>query len=282
MEARKALVSGGSSGIGQGTAIVLAEKGWDVAITYNTHPDGAKETRERVEALGRKCCILEAHLEEEGAPERMVREAARQLGGLDAFACNAARDARSSILTLTRKEIQRMVDTNLTGYLLAAGEAARYMVRTGTRGSIVFTTSTRWESAHPDDCLYGGLKAAIERASRSIALDLAPYKIRVNCVAPGATQVRPWQARVPSGTIVDGRPVYPLEDVIPLDRMGLPRDVGNAVAFLFSDESSYITGTTIRVDGGLVLPGMPEGYASCQWISPKWIEKQREGMEDIP
>lgn len=276
-----ALVTGGSSGIGQGTAIVLAEHGYDVAITYGNNEAGAQDTRSRIEALGRRCFVYQATMEIEGVAEATVRRARKDLGVLTLLVNNAAIDRRYSVLTVTRAEIEAMVAVNLTAYTLAAGAAARAMVRDGVQGSIVFITSTRGESAHPDDFLYGGLKAAINRASKSMALDLSPYGIRVNCIAPGATLVRPDRhpSGIKPGTLVQGKPAYPLEYYIPLGRLGVPRDTGELIAFLAGDRGSYITGEVIRVDGGLTLPGMAEWFAPTEWIHPQWQEKQRARME---
>lgn len=280
-EAGAALVTGGSSGIGQGTAIVLAEHGYDVAITYGQNEAGAQDTRRQIEALGRRCFVYQATLEREGVAEAAVRRARADLGRLTLLVNNAAIDRRNSVLTVTRAEIEAMVAVNLTAYCLAAGAAARGMIRDQVPGSIVFITSTRGESAHPDDFLYGGLKAAINRASQSMALDLSPYGIRVNCIAPGATRVRDNRPRadLAPGALVDGKPVYPLEYYIPLGRLGIPRDTGELIAFLASDKGTYITGTVTRVDGGLTLPGMPEGYAPMDWMPPDWPARQRARMD---
>lgn len=282
MNGKTVLISGGSSGIGRGTALVMAEQGWDIAVTYNRNREGAEETQRAVQALGCACHIIEAHLEAPDAPERMVSEARELLGRLDAYVCNAGRDARNSILTTDRAGMQRILDTNFLGYLLSAGAAARAMVADGVRGSIVFVTSTRAVSPHPDDFLYGGVKAAIERAARSMALELSAYGIRVNCCAPGATRVRPSQSlEVKPGTLINGRPYYPIEDVIPLGRMGAPEDPGRAVAYLCGEDSGYVTGTTLTVDGGLSLPGMPEWSAPCEWMSPEWVAANRKRMTEI-
>lgn len=280
--AKKALVSGGSSGIGQGIAIALAAGGWEVAVTWNRNAEGALQTKRTIEEKGGVCHIVEAHLERPEAPEKMVRDACRLLGGLDAYVCNAGRDARSSILTATREQIQNILDTNFLGYMLSAGEAARHMVRHGVSGSIVFITSTRAISPHPDDFLYGGIKAAVERACKSLALDLSPYGIRVNCIAPGATLVRPWQQHdVKPGELVNGQPWYPIEDLIPLHRMGVPADVAAAAVYLCGEQSSYITGVSLPIDGGLSLPGMPEWFAPCEWTAPGWTHRHRAEMDRV-
>ena len=279
----KALVTGASSGIGQGTAVVLAEHGYDVAITYNRNEEGARETQRQVEALNSRCFVYQASLEAEGVAEETVRRARSDLDGLTLLVNNAGRDKRNSILTTTREDMRHILETNFYAYCLAAGEAARGMVRQGMRGSIIFVTSTRGESAHPDDFLYGGVKAAINRAAQSMALDLAPYGIRVNCVAPGATRVR--KSKVPdgfvTGALLYGKPYYPLDSYIPAGRLGTPRENGELIAFLAGDSCTYITGTVIRVDGGLTLPGMAEGFAPTTWIDPQWIANHRKKMDDM-
>lgn len=278
-----ALVTGGSSGIGQGTALVLAEQGYDVAITYGNNEAGGLETKRQIEALGVRCFLYQASLEVPGVAEDIVRQAHKDLGHLTLLVNNAGRDRRNSILTTTREDMQFIVDTNFYAYCLAAGAAARAMVRDEIPGSIIFITSTRGASVHPDDFLYGGIKAAINRASKSMALDLSPYGIRVNCIAPGGTRVRENQLPedfVP-GTEINGRPYYPLENYVPLKRLGVPRDTGELVAFLASEKGAYITGTVIEVDGGLVLPALPEGHAPSTWISQEWIDRHREKMDQM-
>lgn len=129
------------------------------------------------------------------------------------------------------------------------------MVKNKVRGSLINITSSRGERAYAGDFLYGGLKAGLNRAIQSIALDLAPYGIRVNNVAPGAVRVRDKQELVNQGKTDFWDD---LGKKIPLERCGMPEDIGEAVAFLASEKASYITGTTLRIDGGLILPGMPE------------------------
>ncbi|MCL2772547.1 MAG: SDR family oxidoreductase [Oscillospiraceae bacterium] len=264
-----AFVTGGSRHIGQGIAVVLAEYGYDVAITYAASFDGAKETQRQIEALGRRCFIYEAHLEQPDAPEKAVNQARRDLGRLDVMVCNAGKDVRSSVLTVTAEDLDYLYVNNLRNYLLCAGAAARHMVNDKIEGSIIMITSVRGQLAHPDDFYYGGIKAAMDRACKSMALDLSAYNIRVNCIAPGAV----WKPDK------DGN--YPetpfLRESIPLHRSGHIRDIGEAAAFLAGERSAYITGTTLLVDGGLSLPGLLEHHEAIPWDSsqrkPKTYEK---------
>lgn len=258
---KTALVTGGSHNIGQGIAIVLAEHGYDVAITYRTRLEGAQETARQIEALGRRCFVYQASLEQEDVPQKIVSQAHKDLGHLDLMVCNAGSDGRISILTATSRDLERLYTSNYRNYILCAGAAARYMVRDKTPGNIIFITSTRAEQAYPDDFIYGSFKAAIKRACESIALDLSAYNIRVNCVAPGATW--PHDPQTPF-----------IRNSIPLHRVGNARENGEAVAYLASDAASYITGVTLRLDGGLILPGLMEGEEETVWVRPSWREEQ--------
>lgn len=267
-----AMVTGGSRNIGQGIAIALAAHGYDVAITYATHPDGALETQQRIEALGRRCFIYEAHLENTDAPEQAVKSAYRDLGRLDVMVCNAGRDGRDSVLTITPEKLDFLFTNNLRNYILCAGAAARRMARDGRGGSIVMVTSVRASLAHPDDFYYGGMKAAVERACKSMALDLSEYHIRVNCVAPGAV----WDINKNRKTL--DTPF--VQESIPLHRCGVPGDIGEAVAFLAGEQSSYITGTTLLVDGGLSLPGLLEQEKAIPWKhEPGMQRRHKQAME---
>ena len=266
-----AVVTGGSSGIGQGIAIVLAEHGYDVAITYGKNPDGAEDTRRQIEALGRRCFVYQATLTEADVPARIVNQAHKDLGRIDTLVCNAGRTLHYSVLDVRSEEMDWLYNLNYRAYILCTGAAARHMIADNIKGSIFFITSSRGSRAYPEDFLYGGLKSALQRSCESIALDLSPYGIRVNCVAPGATQNRP---------VKEGQPDFtkaPWIKAIPLGRIGTPRENGELIAFLASEQATYITGVTVRVDGGLILSGPPEGWTTPQWLNPTWVENHYNG-----
>ena len=256
-ERKCAMVTGGSRHIGQGIAIVLAEYGYDIAITYATSPDGAKDTQKQIEELGRRCFIYEARLERPEVPEKVINQARADLGRLDVMVCNAGRDTRNSVLTATAEDLDFLYANNLRNYFLCTGAAARHMVNDKIEGSIILITSVRGQLAHPDDFLYGGIKAAMERACKSMALDLSAYNIRVNCLAPGAIWKPGKDGKLPETPF--------LRESIPLHRTGYVRDIGEAAAFLAGEKSAYITGTTLLVDGGLALPGLLEQQEAIPW-----------------
>ena len=267
-ERKCAMVTGGSRHIGQGIAVVLAEYGYDLAITYATSPDGAKETQRQIEALGRKCFIYEAHLEQPDAPEKAVNQARADLGRLDVMVCNAGKDVRSSVLTATAEDLDYLYANNLRNYFLCAGAAARHMVNDKIEGSIIMITSVRGQLPHPDDFYYGGIKAAMDRACKSMALDLSAYNIRVNCIAPGAIWKHGKDGKVHTDPFT--------EESIPLHRSGYTRDIGEAAAYLAGERSAYITGITLLVDGGLSLPGLWEQHNAIPW---DYTDRKRKNYE---
>lgn len=266
---KTAIVTGGSHNIGQGIAIELARAGYDVFITYNSRKEGALDTQREIEALGHKCWIYQATLDGQDVPQQVVDAAHKEMGRIDLMVCNAANGGvRGSILTITPEYLNSVYALNYRNYILCSAAAARYMVADKIPGNIIFITSTHGERAYPDDFLYGSLKAGIQRAAESMACDLGSYGIKVNCIAPGCI----WP-------IPEGVPQPPFAtECIPLQRVGTAKEIGELVAFLASDAGSYITGMTIKQDGGLILPGMYEWSRDQQprWLSEKWHQHEYE------
>lgn len=255
---KKALVTGGSRGIGRGIALAMAEEGYDVAISYASRLDEAEKTAEQIRALGRKCCIFQACLQNHGEGEALLDKAVEALGGLDTLVNNAGLTICEELPDLTDQNLDLLLDIDFRNYVVMMRHAVKYMIANQIPGSIVNITSTRGERAYPADGIYGGLKAGLNRAIQSFALDVGQYGIRINNVAPGAIRIRKNEEIHTMGL---GLPETFWDEMgkrIPLGRAGIPSDIAKAVLFLASDQASYITGLTIRVDGGLILPGMPE------------------------
>jgi glucose 1-dehydrogenase len=182
-----------------------------------------------------------------------VEKCIKEMGHIDVIVNNAGQTLIGHILDMKLDAINSLLNLDFRSYVLMIQLVARHMRDKGIRGSIINITSTRADRAYCCDGVYGGLKAALSRATQSFALDLGSFGIRINCVSPGAIP--------PPEAVEDKRMKIQYEDWaqrIPLKRLGTPEDIGDAVAWLASDKSSYITGQTLNVDGGLILPGMPE------------------------
>jgi NAD(P)-dependent dehydrogenase (short-subunit alcohol dehydrogenase family) len=271
---KKAIVTGASRGIGRGIALKLAEQGYDIAFNYASQEGDAAKTAGEIEKRGRRAYYFQASLEREGAGVELFNNCVEKLQGLNLLVNNAGITRFQSLLDLTEEQMDFLINLDFKNYLIMSREAARYMVKQGVRGGIINITSSRGERAYPGDGVYGGMKAGLNRAIQSFALDLAPYGIRINNIAPGAIRVRSGEET--ARALPESKINFwdELGADIPLERSGLPEDIGGAAAFLASDDASYITGVTLRVDGGLILAGMPEikekdnhrwGYRLSQW-----------------
>lgn len=260
MNHKKAIITGGSKGIGSGIVEKLAAASYDVVFSYGRHEAEAKQLcRDMERRYDVFCGCVQAELHQPGNGKKFFAEAVTMLGGCDLLVNNAGVTILESILDMTEENLDYMLNLNFRNYLIMMREACCYMKTHGIHGSVVNITSSRSQRAYPGDAIYGGIKAGLNRAIESIALDVAPYGIRVNNVAPGAIRIRTQEEiRRELGENV---PVDFWDNLgmrIPLERSGLPEDIANAVVFLASGSASYITGVTLRVDGGLILPGMPE------------------------
>lgn len=251
MERKKAVVTGASRGIGKGIARCLAREGYDLAVSYATQREEAQTlSRELEEEYGGKCFFFQASLERPGAGVELLEKSVEALGGLDLLVNNAGVTRFENLLDMTPEVFDLLFNLDFKNYILMMQAAARYMVRHKVRGSLVNITSSRGERAYAGDFLYGGLKAGLNRAIQSIALDLAPYGIRVNNVAPGATRVREKEELE-----TQGQPDFwdDLGRKIPLERCGTPQDMGEAVAFLASEKAAKYP-CSYREPGWLLAP----------------------------
>ena len=248
---KKAFITGGSRGIGAGIIRVLSKEGYDIAFTYNSQKEEAEAVCEGVKALGRRCFFYQASLEKPDVPLEVTEQAVKDLEGIDLLVCNAGLTRHNDLLNLDPALIEFVYGLNYRSYLLCSKVAANDMVSRGVEGNIIFITSTRGIRAYPEDALYGGFKAALNRSAESMALDMAKHKIRVNCIAPGATSTR-------GGFTPEELSAGHLAPRIPLGRRGSPDEIGYLVRYIASDEASYMTGNIIKLDGGLILPGMSE------------------------
>ncbi|MGG3283679.1 SDR family NAD(P)-dependent oxidoreductase [Paenibacillus solani] len=244
-----ALVTGAGAGIGRGIAKVLAEKGYRLALTYKSSSDGILDVAEDIRHIyGKEPLVIQSDLTVRSEAENTIRKTIEEFGRIDLLVNNAGIGIHEELTELEEDALDMTVNLDFRAPMLLSKYAVREMIAQKIPGNIIFITSSRGERAYPKDSIYGGMKAALIRAAQSLALEWAPHGIRVNCVAPGATVHKLEQSAEEE----------PLGSKIPLGRLGTPSDIGEAIAWLSSDKASYITGINLRVDGGLILPGMPE------------------------
>ena len=243
LESKAALVTGASKGVGKGIALELARRGCGVAVNYNSDAGGAEATAEEVRALGRRAIAVQADVGLAGDVDRMFEEVLRHFPRLDIVVNNAGMQTWKPLLDLEEAEWDRVIRTNLKGCFLCTQRAGRHMRENGG-GSIVNIGSGCNKIPFPNLANYTASKGGIEMFTKSAAIELGKYGIRVNCVAPGAIEIE--RTKLESSDYAGT-----WAGLTPLGRVGQPLDVARAVAFLVSESADFITGQTVWVDGGL-------------------------------
>jgi len=256
---QKALITGASKGLGQAMAIGFAQAGADVLINYHSDEAGAIETKRGVEALGGKAVLWKADVAKEDEVRAMFQCMFDSFGRLDICVPNSAVQLNANVDEMTLAQWQRVIDVNLTGMFLCAREAIRAFKRQGIDrnisyacGKLIFMSSVHdiipWEG-HAN---YAAAKGGLMLLMKSLAQEVAHLRIRVNAISPGAIRTPMNVEKLTSPEIFD----RVLLKLIPSKRIGEPEDVAQAAVWLASDQSDYVHGTTIYIDGGMTLyPG---------------------------
>ncbi len=245
LDGKRALVTGGSKGIGAGIALALAREGADVAINYNSDAAGAAEVARQIGALGRTALTIGANVGQVAECQRLVREAAAGLGGLDILINNAGVTLWQDFFETDEAHWDTTIDTNLKSAFFCTQAAARIM-REARWGRVVNISSGASRSAFKNATPYNASKGGLNMLSVGLALELGPYGITVNTVAPGAILIERTSHEMPdyAGTFARNTP---------LGRVGYPEDIAGGVLYYCSDAASYVTGQVFWVDGGLGL-----------------------------
>ena len=242
-----ALITGASRGIGRGCAEQMARCGADVAINYRSHDDEADEVADVVRSLGHRASTFGADVSDRAAVDAMVEGATKELGRVDIVVANAYYSRRQPFLDLDVDDVRRTLDVTLIGAFHVAQAGARQMVQQGEGGSILFISSVLSFLPMPTSMPYNAAKAGMNQMAMTIAVEMAEHRIRVNVIQPGWTDTPGERQFSSEEQLREGA------KRLPWKRLGTPEDLGKAAAFLASDDADYITGATLKVDGGMTL-----------------------------
>ncbi len=251
-EPATAIVTGSDSGIGRATAVALAASGLDIGITWHTDEQGAEETADEVRRAGRIAVVRRLDTTDPAGAATAIDSLADELGGVDVFVNNAGTGDGTAFLDLDLDTWKTTVDTNLTGAFACLQAAARRMVKAGRGGRIVAVTSVHEFQPRVGAAAYDASKHGLGGLIKTMALELAEYGITANNVAPG-------EIASPMTGQTDEDPTTKDRPGVPLGRPGDAREVAAVIAFLASPASSYVTGASWAVDGGMLQMGPQAG-----------------------
>ena len=237
-----ALVTGASRGLGKAIALQLASDGAQVVVNYATSSDKAEEVVSTIQSGGGKALAMQADVSNLEEVEKMVDTIYEQFGQIDILVNNAGVTRDELLISMEREDWDKVISTNLGGLFNCTKAVAKYMM-VQKSGRIINMSSVAGERGGRGQSNYAASKGAVNAFTRSVAMELARKKITVNAVAPGvvATEMSSEVIRRAQDIILDS---------VALKRLGQPEEIAKVVAFLASDDSSYITGEIIRVDGG--------------------------------
>jgi glucose 1-dehydrogenase len=261
LRGQKALVTGANSGIGQATAIALGRAGADVVVNYVTGEDRADAVVEEIRRSGVRAYAHCADVASEEQVKEMFSRMLAELGTIDILVNNAGRQKDAHFIDMSLADWNAVISVNLTGQFLCAREAVREFLRRGivpsvscAAGKIICMSSVHEAIPWAGHANYAASKGGVMMMMKSLAQEIAPHRIRVNSIAPGAI-------RTPINTAAWSTPeaYRSLMTLVPYKRIGEPEDVARTAVWLASDESDYLVGTTVFVDGGMTLyPGFTE------------------------
>lgn len=251
---KKILITGASTGIGEATALEFARQGADIVINYHQNLDEAKDTKARATQICKKLkdinckyMMIQADVSDEKQVKNMFERIFDKWGRLDILINNAGIQQKNPSDQVSLKDFMKIIRVNLIGTLLCSQNMIRHLLLRSDKGVIVNNTSVHQKIPKPQYLSYSVSKGALENLTQTLALEYADKNIRINSVAPGAveTPINPWS----------GKPKKKenISEHIPMGKVAQPEQIAKVISFLASEDSSYITGQTIFVDGGLVL-----------------------------
>jgi NAD(P)-dependent dehydrogenase (short-subunit alcohol dehydrogenase family) len=251
LEGKVVLITGGSRGIGEETAIRCAKAGADVAVTSRKLPDLEKVVA-KIENLGRKAMAVPTHVGKVDQIQSLVDQVFEKFGKIDVLVNNAGTNFFMTAMDMSEKGWDSVMNLNLKGLFFLSQAVARVMKENGG-GSIINISSISGIKVQPASGHYSIAKAGALMATKVMALEWAEHNIRVNCIAPGAIETSLYDAIFSGLGEEAGKAKEAFAATIPLKRAGAPREIADAIIFLASQASSYMTGQTFAVDGGTLL-----------------------------
>ncbi len=262
LQGQVALVTGASSGIGKAIAIALAEAGAKVGVNYRSSAEDAEQIVSYIREKGGEAVALQANVAKEDQVQRLFSELFETYGTIDILVNNAGLQKDANFVDMSLDAWQLVIDVNLTGQFLCAREAAKEFIRRGVvekrscaAGKIICMSSVHESIPWATHANYAASKGGIKMLMQTMAQELAPHKIRVNSIAPGAIKTpinrQAWENEEAKAELLK---------LIPYQRIGKPEDVARMAVWLASDDSDYVVGETLFIDGGMMLyPGFAEG-----------------------
>ena len=247
LSGKVACVTGGNSGIGKAIALALAGAGANVVIDYVAHPDATEDLEKQIAALGDRAIGVDADVSKIEDLQKLIGAAVQQLGRLDIMVNNAGVETRTSVLDTTEEQYEKVLEINLKSAFFGTQLAAKQMIAQGGGGRIINITSVHEDWPMPGNTAYCLSKGGMRMLTRTAGVELAPHDILVVGVGPGAVATP-----INLSTMEDPAKMKTLDAAIPLGRMAKPEEIGRVVAFLAGDGASYVTATTIFVDGGIM------------------------------
>jgi len=253
LKGKIAIVTGGNSGIGLSVVMELAKQGANIVIDYVCHPEATEALERQVAALGDQAIGVKADVSKVAELQSLIDAAVKNFGRLDIMVNNAGVETRTSVLDTTEEQYDKVLAINLRSAFFGTQLAARQMIKQGDGGRIINITSVHEDWPMPGNTAYCLSKGGMRMLTRTAGVELAPHKILVVGVGPGAVATP-----INLSTMKDPALMQKLNAAIPLGRMAEPEEIGTVVAFLAGAGASYITATTIFTDGGIMQssPGL--------------------------
>lgn len=244
-ERRVALITGATRGIGKEIALELAQNGFDIAVNYRSMQEGIEDIKKEIEAKGVRCEFVGADVANFEQCESMVKETIEKFGKIDVLVNNAGITKDGLIMRMKKEDFEAVIDINLVGTFNVTRNVIPYMIKQKS-GRIINVSSVVGVAGNAGQTNYSASKAGVIGFTKSLAKEVASRNILVNAIAPGFIDTD--MTKVLSDTVKEG-----INAQIPLKRMGTPKEVAKVVKFLASEDSSYITGQVINIDGGMVM-----------------------------